>query len=125
MTTKLGVIKRDPFWALHKAILAILSGGVAPTSQTPYPSILVGLPPESKAVPVMDAAGVDKLTALPYVTIGDETTTSNDLDTKGGAADEITFQIHIWSRYNGVYEISFISDQVEKALTKAGWDLSA
>ena len=132
MSIKQGVGKRDFFWPLQQAITTRLRGAaVSPTAT--YESLILtsaitGLPtptiPSPKPVPILDFAGVRKGTNPPYVTVGDVPSMVN-ADTKGGSAEEISHQIHIWSRYNGMYEVAFIGDQVLKLLTQYPLDMSA
>ncbi len=107
-----GVIKRDFSWPLQKALKTRLDGASLVKIGTP------ALP-----VKVFDFSGVEKGTAYPYVTIGDQTEVNEDTKTTSG--QEMTFNIHIWSGYFGTQEITSIADQILRSLTSNPLDMSA
>ncbi len=110
---KISLIERDFTWPLQQAIYAKLYGKMT--------SINVN---DSEPVPVYDFGGVPKGTTPPYVTIGEEMTEVNN-NNKGASAKEITFQIHVWTQWRGMQEITNIAGQVLTILTGLPLDMTA
>ena len=130
MSNRQGVVKRDFMGPVQTAIGNRLRGQAVSSGLTYQQlcllSVVKSLSPNynSGLVPILDYAGVEKMTQFPYVTIGDDDLATPD-DTKGGSAEQIVVAIHVWSRYNGKNETNYIGGQVLTLLTSTPLDLSA
>ena len=129
MSNRQGVVKNEFMGPVQQAIGLRLRGQAIPPGST-YDQICLISAINSQSgsykgkVPILDYAGVEKMTQFPYITIGDDDMATPD-DTKGGSAEQILVAIHIWSRYNGKNETNFIGKQVLNLLTSYPIDMSA
>lgn len=55
--------------------------------------------------------------AMPYITLGEDTTT--DWSTKPVAGVEVTHTVHVWSDYSGMAEVKRIINEVVQVLTES------
>lgn len=66
---------------------------------------------------VPQAAKSEDDSAFPFIVIGDDDYSNWDTDTEVGW--EVSFRVHIWSRYRGKKELLEISTAVHNALNRA------
>lgn len=96
----------DPSWALQQAVYAAVTAAVAPIAVHDHP------PQES---------------AFPYFTIGEAAGYYDGTKTEDG--QEVTVNVHAWSRYRGRKEVKELLGKVydalhEKPLTVPGFNVS-